>query len=109
MIVQLMNISEVHILYVNQTTNRQPTATVIVEEKGTYHVTIFAITGDRGILDSDIEYSVSLSVEETDDQSDGTSPEAEVSTAFTTTSMVTNLIVLERDLPIRKKQKNIEN
>ena len=62
MIAQLSNSSEVHKLYTNKTTDRQAPASVEVEESGTYQVTILAIRGERGILDSTVEYSELLTV-----------------------------------------------
>jgi hypothetical protein len=63
MIAQLSNSSIVHRLYANKTTDRQTPASVVVEEDGTYHVTIFAIRGVGGIVDSNVEYSGNLIVE----------------------------------------------
>ena len=58
MIAWLSNSSEVHKLYANKTTNRQTPASILVEENGTYQVTVFAIRGERGIVDSNAEYSI---------------------------------------------------
>ena len=49
-------------LHTNKTTDRQPPASVEVEESGTYQVTIFAIRGEKGIMDSTVEYSEQLVV-----------------------------------------------
>ena len=63
-IVQLNNVTEVHKLYVNSTTEHLSPGpvTVQVEESGTYHVAIFPIMGKRGIVDTTIAYSEVLSV-----------------------------------------------
>ena len=61
-IAQLSNSSEVHRLYANKTTDRQIQVSVLVEENGLYQVTIFAIRGGRGIVDSSLEYSGQLIV-----------------------------------------------
>ncbi len=60
-IAQLSNSSEVPRLYANKTTDRQTPASVVVEENGLYQVTIFAIRGERGIVD---EYMNLLMVED---------------------------------------------
>lgn len=44
-------------LYANQTRDRQTPAIVLVEESGTYHITIFAIREGMGILDTNVEYT----------------------------------------------------
>ena len=59
-IVQLNNADEVHKLYINSTTEHQ--VTVQVEENGTYHVAIFLIMGESGIMDTTIAYSQDISV-----------------------------------------------
>ena len=63
-IVQLNNVDEVHKLYINGTTEHLSPGPVIVrvEESGSYHVTIFPVMGDRGIVDTTIAYSEVLSV-----------------------------------------------
>ena len=60
-IVQLNNVTEVHKLYMNCTQTTQP-VTVRVNENGTYHVAIFPIMGERGIVDTTIAYSQEISV-----------------------------------------------
>ena len=60
MIAQLSNSSAVHKLYTNKTTDHQALASVEVEESGTYQVTIFAIRGETGILDSTVQHSVAV-------------------------------------------------
>ena len=56
MIAQLTsNSSQVHKLYVEQTTHT--TATVEVEETGVYQVSIFPLREETGILDSNVEYT----------------------------------------------------
>ena len=64
MIVQLNNITEVHKLYINSTTEHLSPGpvTVRVEESGTYHVAIFPIMGEMGIVDTTIAHSEVLSV-----------------------------------------------
>ena len=52
-------------LHTNKTTDRQTPASVEVEGSGTYQVTIFAIRGERGILNSNVEYSELLVVDVT--------------------------------------------
>ena len=63
-IVQLNNADEVHKLYINGTTEHLSpgSVTVQVEENGTYHVAIFPIMGERGIVDTTIVYSQEISV-----------------------------------------------
>ena len=58
-IVQLNNVDEVHKLYINSTTEHlfPGPVTVQVEESGTYHVAIFPIMGERGIMNKSVEYS----------------------------------------------------
>ncbi len=63
MIVQLSNSSEVHRLYVNKTTDRQTSESVVVEENGLYQVTVFAIRRTRGIVNSAVEFSERLQVQ----------------------------------------------
>ena len=58
----LSNSSDVHKLYVSKTTDRQTLVSVLVEENGLYQVTVFAIRGERGIVDSNVEYSAQLIV-----------------------------------------------
>ena len=62
MIAQLSNSSKVHRLHVNKTTDLNTQLSVVVEESGTYQVTIFPIRGDRGIVDSNVEYSGQVTV-----------------------------------------------
>ena len=63
-IVQLNNVDEVHKLLVNCTTELlfPGPVTVRVKESRTYHVTIFPIKGEKGILDANIVYSEVLPV-----------------------------------------------
>lgn len=49
-------IPEVLISYINQSSGNETTASVTVEETGQFHITIFAIREETGILDSNIEY-----------------------------------------------------
>ena len=64
MIVQIDNITEVHKLLINDTTGHLSTGpvTVQVEENGTYHVAIFPIMGEKGIVNGTLVYSQVLSV-----------------------------------------------
>ena len=57
MIVQSSDLKRVHKLYINQTTDNETTAGVTVKETGQFHVTIFGVREESGILDSIIEYS----------------------------------------------------
>ena len=63
MIVQFNNVDEVHKLHINGTTEHLSPGpvTVQVEESGSYHVAIFPIMGERGIVDTTIAYSEVLS------------------------------------------------
>ena len=63
-IVQLNNVDEVHKLLIYGTTEHLSTGpvTVRVEESGTYHVVIFPIMGEKGIVNTTIAYSQVLSV-----------------------------------------------
>ena len=95
MIAWLSNSSEVHKLYANKTTNRQTPASVVVEGNGTYQVTVFAIRGERGIVDSNVEYSVlhlveNLVVSTTTSQSLTSSSPTSSPAPVTTTPMMTN-------------------
>ena len=57
MIAYLSASREVNKLYVNQTTNRQTSISVTVEENGMYQVAIFPIKRDGGIAGSAVEYT----------------------------------------------------
>ena len=57
MIAYLSASREVNKLYVNQTTNRQTSISVTVEENGMYQVAIFPIRRNGGIAGSDVEYT----------------------------------------------------
>ena len=63
MIVQLSNVTEVYKLHINGTTEHLSLGpvTVRVEENETYHVAIFPILSDRGIMNTTIAYSQLLS------------------------------------------------
>ena len=63
-IVQLNNVDEFHKLHINCTTEHLSPGPVIVlvEESGTYHIAIFPIIGERGIVNTTIAYSEVLSV-----------------------------------------------
>ena len=63
-IVQLNDVDEVHKLHINCTTEHLSpgTVTVQMEESGSYHVVIFPIMGERGIVDTTIAYSEVFSV-----------------------------------------------
>ena len=56
-IVQSINVSEVHKLYVNKSIDLDTPVTVSVEPDGDYQVTIFAIRRGIGILESDVGYT----------------------------------------------------
>ena len=62
-IVQLNNVDEVHKLHINGTTEHLSPGpvTVQVKENGTYHVAIFPIMGEMGIVDTTIVCSEVLS------------------------------------------------
>ncbi len=57
MLVQQRNLAEVHKLYTSKTTDLQTPASVEVEENGEYLVAIFAIRGERGIVNSEAIYT----------------------------------------------------
>ena len=61
-IAQQSNANQAHKLYINKTTDRQTPASVVVEENGIYQITVFAIRGERGIVNSGVEYTQQLSV-----------------------------------------------
>ena len=63
MIVQLNDLYEVYKLFINGTTEHLSPGpvTVRVEENGTYHVAIFPLMGERGIVNTTIMYSQVLS------------------------------------------------
>ena len=58
-IVQLNNVTEVHKLHINGTTEHLSPGpvTVQVEENGTYQIAIFPIMSNRGIINTTIAYS----------------------------------------------------
>ena len=62
-IVQLNNVTEVHKLHINCTTEHLSPGpvTVQVKENRTYHVAIFPLMGERGIVNTTIMYSQVLS------------------------------------------------
>ena len=64
MIVQLNNVDEVHKLYINDTTEylSPGPVTVQVEENGTYHVAIFPLRGEKGIVNTTTAYSQVLPI-----------------------------------------------
>ena len=98
MIVQLSNSREEHILYINQSTDRQTPASVQVEKNGTYQITIFAISR-RGILDSSVEYSVSHIV---DLLAVPTLPPPSQTTGVSSNTRAIVIPTVERELPISK-------
>ncbi len=57
MIAHLNNFSEFFKLHTGKAADGQLTASIEVENTGTYQVTILAIEEERGIIDSFIEYS----------------------------------------------------
>lgn len=61
-IAHLNDIDKAHILHSNRTMDRHTPGIVQVEENGLYQVTILAITGGLGILESTVEYSEELMV-----------------------------------------------
>ena len=61
-IVRSTNVSEVHKLYVNQSTDLHTPVTVPVERDGEYQVSIFAIREGMGILGSGVEYTEHVTV-----------------------------------------------
>ena len=66
MIVHRNASSKMYELYTDKAVNRQVLASVEVEESGMYQVTIFAIKGERGILNSNVEYRTILAVVDDD-------------------------------------------
>ena len=64
MIVQLNCLYEVHKLFINGTTEHLSPGPVIVqvEGNGTYHVAIFPLRGESGIVNATIVYSQVLSL-----------------------------------------------
>ena len=61
-IVQLNNVDEVHKLHINSTTEHLSPGPVTVQvENGIYHVAIFPLMGKRGIVNTTIAYSQTLS------------------------------------------------
>lgn len=57
MIAQQKSPNQVHKLIVNETRNRETVVTLQAEEDEVYEVVIFPIREGNGILDSDMEYS----------------------------------------------------
>ena len=64
MIIQLNNVDEVHKLYINGTTEHLSPGpvTVQVEESGIYHVAIFPLMGEKGIVNTTKAYSQVLPI-----------------------------------------------
>ena len=60
----MAQLSDSNTVHVDKAVNRQSLASVVVEESGTYQVTIFAIRGERGIVESNVEYMELVVVEE---------------------------------------------
>ena len=63
-IAQRSSISETYKLYTGKTTDRVNPVTVQVGSNGDYEVSIFAITGDMGMLLSNVEYREHITVVE---------------------------------------------
>ena len=61
-VAQMSNLTEVHKLYTGKTSENS--VTVQVGENGEYQVSVFAIRGRMGILNSNIEYRGQISVME---------------------------------------------
>ena len=60
-VAQLRNFSEVRKIYVNKTTDRETAVSVNVkQDKGPYHVAIFSVIEERGILGSSIERAINV-------------------------------------------------
>ena len=73
LIAQKISSSNVHKLLTNQTRNRQTLVTLQTEEAGTYEVVIFAVRKGSGILDSGVQFSDVMTVEEIVEDSKDTS------------------------------------
>jgi hypothetical protein len=61
-IAQMSDAGEIYKLYINTTMDLQTTITIAVEMAGDYEVSIFAIEGERGILDSIVAYRRAVTV-----------------------------------------------
>ena len=63
-VVQSNNVDEVHKLHINGTTEHMSPGpvTVQVEENGTYHVAIFPLRGEKGIVNTTTVYSQVLPI-----------------------------------------------
>lgn len=83
---QLRNFSEAGKLYVNHTTSHQTQASVEVEESGMYLVNIFAIRGERGLLDSTVEFREQLWVDVAPSISPTAPPTPRTTTATSSTA-----------------------
>ena len=57
MIAQQSNSNEIHKLHTGRTADDQMIVSIQVDDMGMYKITIFAIEGERGIIDSNIVYS----------------------------------------------------
>ena len=66
MLVQLRDFGEVHRLHTNRTTNQEARASVRVDQNGTYQVNIFAMSGESGIIGSNVEYTKEVTITITD-------------------------------------------
>ena len=55
-VARLINLSKVHMLHVNQSTDLHTPVTLEVEADGKYYVTVFPV-GERGIVDHTVEYA----------------------------------------------------
>lgn len=76
-VVQRDSISKARTLLVNSTQPGQALGpvTVKVEEGGVYQVTVFAISGEMGIVGSAVEYSTQIEILATEDEEPSTSGE----------------------------------
>ena len=59
-IAQLSNARETNKIYTNRTTVCPRSLSILLEKNKTYQITVFAIKGERGILNSFGEYSMAI-------------------------------------------------
>ena len=87
LIVHKLNSSDMNRLYTNESTGGHTPASVEVEESGMYQVTVFAIRGERGILNSIVEFRECVMVDTTFPATATTA----FDTAFLNTTFVDNV------------------
>ena len=63
-VAQMSNFSEVHKIYTGKASGRQDSVAVRVGDNGEYQVSVLAVRGETGILNSNVEYQGRITVME---------------------------------------------